>query len=397
MIKRYHRPDYLLGLSVFVLLGIGLLTVFSASIVESYSVSGSNTYYFWRQVVAAVIGVVGWFIVQRIDYHHWRKWATIAFWCSVGLLLVVLIPGVGLANATAHSWINLGFTSFQPSELVKLTGIVYFASWFDDRVREAGSFYKTTLPLLGHLAGLAILLMLEPDLGGLVIIALIIVSQYWVAGGAVRHISLIGGLAGLGFGALVYAAPYRMQRFLVFLNPSHDPLGMGYQINQALMAVGSGGILGLGWGHSRQKYNYLPQASSDSVFAIMAEEMGLVQIVAIIGLYWLILMRSFQVVKTAPDNFGKVLATGIVSWFGFQTIINIGGILSLFPMTGVTLPLVSQGGSSLVMMMIALGILFNISKQTTDEAKALNVSGWWNGWSHYANIGRSFRSQEKRS
>jgi cell division protein FtsW len=394
MIKRYHRPDFVLLLSIFSLLAIGLVMVFSASIVESQSAAGTNTYFFWRQLAAAVVGLVGFIITQKLDYHLWKHYAKWMFWGSVALLLVVLIPGVTPAGASAHRWIDVGIGTIQPTDIVKLTGLIYFATWLDDAMRDIGNFMKFVLPFFAYVGVLALLVMLEPDLGTLIVMTIIFVGQFWVAGGSFRHMAFFGAIAALGLLILIKFEPYRFNRVLVFLNPNADPLGIGYQINQALLAVGSGGFLGLGWGHSRQKHNYLPEASSDSIFAIVAEEMGFVRSVLLIGLYYLIMNRAMGVAKSAPDNYGRLLATGITLWFAFQTLINIGAIIAILPLTGVTLPLVSQGGTSMVMMLAALGILLNISKQTIDEAKALNVSGWWDSWTRYAYIGRELRNEK---
>lgn len=392
--RNRHSPDYVLIGTILFVVAFGLLMVFSSSIVSSYEAAGSNTYFFWRQVMAAGVGLVGFFVAQKIDYHFWKKLARIAWWISLVLLVLVLIPGIGTtAGSAANRWIDLGFITIQPSQVLLFSAIVFFAAWFDERSRDVSNFAKTVLPFLGYLAIIGTLLMLEPDLGTLVVVAAVLLTQYLVAGANFSHFVGLGLLGSSAFALLSYFEPYRLQRLMVFLNPSQDALGAGYQINQALLALGSGGILGLGYGHSRQKYNYLPEASSDSIFAIIGEELGLIGAIGVLFLYWVIVSRGINIARSAPDNFGRILAAGIIAWIGIQAIVNIGAMLGMLPLTGITLPLISQGGTSLAAMLTALGILVNISKQTTDEYKSFSLSRWWNSWSRYTNIGRSLRGK----
>ncbi len=383
--RHYHSPDFGLAIATIALVVIGLLMVSSASVVESFTSTGSNYYYSLRQLIFALVGVGAWLLTQRISYRRWENWAVYLFYGALLLLVVVLIPGLGYQIGGARRWLNLGLFTLQVSEPVKLALIVYLASWLAKESRLVGSFQKIGLPFVALLSIVTILVVLQPDLGTLGIIALIMLSIYWVAGAALRHIALIGGIGLAAFWLLIQVAPYRLNRILTFLDPSRDPLGIGYHINQALLAIGSGGLFGVGFGYSRQKYEYLPTASSDSIFAIIGEELGFVRAVLLIVLYGFLILRGIRIAHKAPDTFARLLATGITTWIGFQTAINMGAITGLLPLTGVPLPFISLGGSSLITTLIGAGILLNISKYTLYEGKKESSLGrWWHRWAHSA-------------
>jgi cell division protein FtsW len=383
--KRYHAPDFALAIATIALVGFGLLVLSSASVVESFTATGSNYYYFVRQLIFALVGIGAWLFFQRFSYHKLGKWANTLLYIALGLLVVVLIPGIGYQIGGARRWISLGPVTIQISEVVKLAVIVYLAQWFSKENRFMGNFQRVTLPFIAMLALLGALIMLEPDFGTLGIISLIMLSMYWTAGAAFRHIALIGSMGVATFWFLIKVEPYRLSRLLAFLDPKRDPLGISYHINQALLALGSGGLFGLGLGYSRQKYNYLPAASSDSIFAIMGEELGFIRTMFLILLYGFIIYRGIRIAQKAPDTFSRLLATGITTWFGFQAIINMGAITGLFPLTGIPLPLISLGGSSLVLTLVGMGILLNISKYTIDDGKDKDsFSRWWNSWTRSA-------------
>jgi len=381
--RKYHAPDPWLILVTLFLIGFGLIMVSSASVVESYQVTGSNTYYFVRQVVFAVIGLVLWFFLQRWDYHRFKPLATIALFVSLALLVIVFIPGVGFEAGGSRRWIGAGELTLQVTEVLKLGLIIYLAYWFEKKGSKIGSWYATFLPFILLLLIILGLIIAEPDMGTVVVVAGIAGVMYFVAGADLKHIGLMitGGL--LSAWGLIKIAPYRATRWLTFLNPARDPLGAGYHINQALIALGSGGLLGLGFGRSRQKFNFLPEASSDSIFAVIGEELGLLGLLFFVIIPLSILVwRGLRISQKAPDVFGRLLALGITTWIGWQAIINVGAITGLLPLTGVPLPFISQGGTSLVFVMIGSGILLNISRQTTNSKYDEDpFSWWWNVWS----------------
>ena len=381
--RKYHAPDPWLILVTLFLVGFGLIMVSSASVVESYQVTGSNTYYFVRQVVFAVIGLVLWFFLQRWDYHRFRPVATMALFISIALLIVVFIPGVGFEAGGSRRWIGAGELTLQVTEVLKLGLIIYLAYWFEKKGSKIGNWYATFLPFVLLLLIILGLIIAEPDMGTVVVIAGIAGVMYFVAGADLKHISLLAAGGLLAVWGLIKVAPYRAVRWLTFLNPASDPLGAGYHINQALIALGSGGLFGLGFGRSRQKFNFLPEASSDSIFAVIGEELGLLGLLFFVIIPLSILVwRGLKISQKAPDVFGRLLALGITTWIGWQAIINIGAITGLLPLTGVPLPFISQGGTSLVFAMIGSGILLNISRQTTGNKYDEDpFSWWWNIWS----------------
>jgi cell division protein FtsW len=279
-------------------------------------------------------------------------------------LTLVFIPGLSAGIGTAHSWIAIGnYFTVQPSEFVKLTFLFYLAAWLEQRgkygVREVqGGF----LPFLGVLSVIIVLMILQPDIGTMSIIVAMSLLVYFV-GGAPWHYFFALIAAGIGgLGLLIGLSPYRVARFTTFLNPELDPQGIGYHINQALLAIGSGGIFGLGFGHSRQKFQYLPEVVSDSIFAVVAEEMGMLVCLALIGLFLALLWRTITIANAAPDRFGRYVVVGIGGWFVLQAFINIGSMMAIMPMTGVPLPFISYGGTSLAVSLAAVGVVLNISR-----------------------------------
>jgi len=397
--RRGHSPDYALALSTIALVVFGLIMVSSASVVFSFETTGSNNYYFFRQVAFALVGIGAWFLIQRYDYHRLKKWAPYILGVGIALLVAVLIPHIGLHVGGARRWIGIGPITLQASELAKLAVIIFLAYFFERNSRHIQDFRRAVVPFALLMVVLGVLIMAEPDLGTLGVIAAIALGMYWIAGAAFRHLAFLTSLA-LGAGwLLIKMAPYRLNRILAFLDPARDPLGIGYHVTQALVAVGSGGLLGLGFGHSRQKFNYLPQASSDSIFAVIAEELGFLRVIIILIVFAFLVWRGLRVARTAPDTFGRLLASGIVIWISVQTFVNIGSIIGLLPLTGVPLPLISLGGSSLVITLIALGILLNISKQTAEESNEEDPFGrWWNSWARIsrASYRRIFKGKRSR-
>ncbi len=327
-------------------------------------------YYFLKhQLIFGLLpGVVGCLVAMRVPYDKFRAFSPHMLALSLLLLTLVFIPGLSADFGTSKSWISLGSLSFQPSELVKLTFLIYLAAWLEKRARhEIKTLAEGLLPFLTVLAVIATLLILQPDTGTLAIIVLTAVVVYFMAGAPLHHLF---GLVFVGTGAfalLIKFSPYRANRVLTFLHPELDPLGVGYHINQAMLAIGSGGIFGRGYGHSLQKFQYLPEVAGDSIFAVMAEELGFVLVSAFILGYVLYIFRGFYIAERAPDAFGRYLLIGIMTWFGFQAFVNIGAMVGLMPITGVPLPFVSYGGTALAVSLTAAGIVLNVSgvKQKT--------------------------------
>ncbi|RJR15559.1 putative lipid II flippase FtsW [Candidatus Microgenomates bacterium] len=348
--------DRLLFISVIVLALFGLLAVFNSSVVSAFREFGDSYYFIKNQAVFLVLGTILMFVVSRFPYRNWYKLAIPLLFITLILLLAVFIPGIGIRALGAKRWIDLGFFSIQPTEIAKLVLVVYLSAWFANREKNR---FVPFLVLLGLVVGLIIL---QPDLGTAVIISAIAVVLYFVSEAPLVHFLLLIPAGLLGLGVLAIAAPYRLARITTFLNPNNDPLGSSYHIRQVLLALGSGGLFGVGIGKSRQKYEYVPEANTDSIFAIIGEEIGFVGAFVLIAIFMFIAYRSFRVARRAPDRFGRLLGTGIAAWFTIQTLINLGAMVALVPLTGVPLPLVSYGGSNLLMMMIGFGILLNISR-----------------------------------
>jgi cell division protein FtsW len=306
---------------------------------------------------------------MQIDYHHYARWA---FPGMIGILLVLaalLVPGVGTSVYGAKAWIFVGPISFQPSEAAKLIMILYLATWFagkGGKVRSASSGLAQFCVIMGLLIGL---LMLEPDLGTATVFATIGVAMFFVAGAA--PIQFVGLLivGAIGFLTMALSASYRRDRLLLFLNPDSDLRNLGWQLYQARLALGSGGLFGVGLGASRQKFTWLPAAQHDAIFAVIGEELGLVGCVVVIGMFVLLGHRGYKIARRAPDAFGTLVAVGITTWIIFQAAFNIGGVTLAIPFTGIPLPFISAGGTSLAVAMTAVGVLLNISRQTLSDAE----------------------------
>ena len=360
-----HAPDRMLMIILFILVGFGLLMLSSASLAISQERFDKPYYYFFHQLIYGVgIGVILFFLIQKIHYKLWKKLAIVILAVSIIFLILVFIPGVGFGYGGAKRWIKIGFFSFQPSEFVKLGFIIYLSAWLEKRKTEIKAFFKSTFPFLIIIGIIGILIIAQPDIGTLGVIAITGLIIFSLAGAKFSHIIIVFLIGFVLLFALIKIAPYRINRLLAYLNPDIDPLGIGYQIKQALIAIGSGGLFGVGLGHSRQKYNYLPSPNSDSIFAITAEEIGFIGATILIILFILLVLKGLKIAKNSPDRFAQLTAAGISSWFAIQAFINIGAITGLIPLTGITLPFISYGASSMIMSLVAAGILVNISKYT---------------------------------
>ncbi len=359
---KMDRPFFFV---ILTLLTLGLTIIASAGIAYSKSRFGDSYYFLKHQFFYGFLpGLVVLYITQKIDYSFWKKVSAPIFFISLVFLVLVFIPGIGSNIYGASRWIKLGPFSFQPSEMLKLSIIIYLAAWLSGKREKIRDFFEGLIPFLIVIFLISFLLIKQPDMGTLGAIIFIAMPVFFVSGAKVSHLFWMGAGGFLALIVLIKLESYRMSRLLVFLDPELDPRGIGYQINQALLAIGSGGFLGRGLGKSLQKFNYLPEPVGDSVFAIIGEELGFLGTFFVVALFIFVAVRGLQIAKRAPDKFGKLLAVGIVSWIVFQAFINISAISGLIPLTGIPLPFISYGGTSLVFLFGAVGILLNISKHS---------------------------------
>jgi len=364
-----YSVDFVLLALVGGLLLFGLAMLMSASGPLGFEQFGDTYWFVKHQLLYGVTpGLLGMFIMSCIPFTFWRKMAGILLIVSIVLLILVFIPGVGADFGTAHSWIAIGGFSFQPAEIVKLTFLLYLAAWFERRA-DAGVKDANTglIPFVSVLGIIMLLMILQPDIGTMAVIVMIALAVYFVAGAPWPHLLLLGSGGAALFFLLIRLAPYRAARFTTFLHPELDPQGVGYHINQALLAIGSGGFFGMGYGHSRQKFQYLPEVAGDSIFAVIAEELGFLFTVAMIGVYAFFAKRMLRVASLAPDKFSQFVVVGVMTWILFQAFVNIGAMLALMPITGIPLSFISYGGTALVTMLSAMGIVLNISRHRTQE------------------------------
>lgn len=362
MPKARTAPDFWLIGATALILAAGLVMVYSSSAVLALREYGDAFYYLKRQLLFAALGIGMMIVMAGTDYRIWRKAALVAIAVCFGLLIIVLVPGVGVVRGGARSWLGIGSFGIQPSEFMKLAMVIFMAKYLADRRQEIASFTRGLLPPLAIMGCAFGLIMLQPDLGsGAVMVGATMLIIY-AAGARLLHLGALAAVGIAGLAGLIIAEPYRMKRITGFLDPWQDPLGSGYQIIQSLYAIGPGGLIGLGLGESRQKYSYLPEPQTDFIFSILSEELGFIGGAAVILLFLVLIWRGLRTAITAPDTFGSLLAVGITGIIGVQVFINIGVVIGLLPVTGITLPLVSYGGSSLTLLLTALGILLNISR-----------------------------------
>lgn len=361
--RKIHRPDLVLLGTILALLGIGFIMVYSSSAVRGYIQYDDPYHYLKMEFLWVILGLGAMILSMRVDLRLLRRFALPALYVAIALLVAVKIPGIGRKVNGADRWIGLGPLSIQPSEVIKLSMVLIMSHILALDPHKILSFRKGVLPVLGLLGVIAGLIMLQPDLGTTLVIAATTFFLLIAAGARVGHIL---GLAGTGLGlvvAAIAAAPYRMRRILAFLDPWADPLGNGYQTIQALLALGPGGLFGLGLGQSRQKFLYLPENHTDFIFAMIGEELGFVGASLVVLLFFLFAWRGFRVAMRAPDTFTGFLAVGLTAMVSIQAMINMGVVSGVLPVTGITLPFISYGGTSLVFTMIGVGVLLNISRE----------------------------------
>jgi len=347
---------------------LGLVMVMSASSVVALDEYGSSWYFVSRQAAWAALGTVALVVLAKLDYHRWRRHSGAFVLVALALLAVVLPIGTGTNGATR--WIGVGPLTFQPSELAKLALLVWVADLLARRAAYMHNPRATLRPVIVVLAAMATLVMLEPNLGTTIVLAAIALTICYVGG---APLGPLARWATFGIGAataLALAAPYRRARVLAFLDPWADPMDKGYQNIQSMVGLAEGGFWGKGLGAGTAKWGFLPLAHSDFIFAVIGEELGLVGAAAVVGLFVLLAVVGIRIALHAPDRFGLLLAVGITSWFCMQAFVNIGAVIGILPITGVPLPFISAGGSSLVFGMAAAGLLLSVARQATDAPKA---------------------------
>jgi cell division protein FtsW len=342
---------------------LGMVMVLSASSVAALDTYGSIWTVATRQGGWLLGGTALCIFVMRVDYHRWRRWAIPSLVVSGVLLCLVLVPGVGRNINGASRWLGYGPFSLQPSELAKLTVLLVVADLLARRAAWIHDVQLTLVPVTVIFGSVALLLMLQPNLGTTLVLGSIVVTLLYVAGTPILPLAALTTLGGLVATGLALAAPYRRDRVLAFLDPWKDYQNTGYQNIQSLVGIASGGITGVGLGQSRAKWGFLPYAHTDFIFAIIGEELGLVGALVVVGLFVALCVLGARAALLAPDRFGMLLAAGVTVWFGAQAFINIGAVIGILPITGVPLPFVSYGGSSLVFSMAAAGLLLNVARQ----------------------------------
>lgn len=358
-----HTGNFWALLAVVVVLNLfGLVMVLSASSVVALDETGSTWSYFVRQSIWAGLGSIGLVAFLVVDRRTVRRFSRVAFIGSLLLLVAVLVPGVGIKVNGATRWLGAGPIQIQPSEFAKLGLLLFVADLLARRSREMHDPVRTFWPVIGALAGVALLVLRQPNLGTTLVLAAIVFLVLYVAGTQSGRLGLVGVLAAFGAGFMVLSTTFRRARFFAFLNPWADPGNTGYQNLQALVALGSGGPFGLGLGASRAKWDYLPFAQTDFIFAIIGEELGLVGAGLVVALFVALGVLGFRTAMHAADRFSMLAAVGVTGWLMAQAFLNIGMVIGLLPITGVPLPFISFGGSSLLVTMAATGLLLNVAR-----------------------------------
>src|SRR3989344_2194002 len=343
-----------------------LAVLSSAGIVEAQKRFGSAYYYFFHQLLYGIApGVLLAYILSKIDFKIWRKLSLLILLGALALMTLVFVSHFGFGAKGAIRWLSIGGIVFQPSEILKLSLVIYLAAWFSGHGRNerTNHWLYGAAPFFIVLGFVGLLLALQPDIGTLIVVGCIALGMYFVAG---ANLKLIGSIVGIGLiilALLIWLEPYRFNRIRSFVNTNNDTRGISYQVNQAKIAIGSGGIFGVGFGKSTQKLGFLPEPVGDSIFAVVAEELGLVGALAIVGLFVLLCLTLTQIAISTADPFGRFFVSGINIWIMAQAFINISAISGLAPLTGIPLPFISYGGTAMIALLAGLGIVFNIARE----------------------------------
>ena len=360
-----HAPDYGLLICCLVLVFLGSIFVYSSSYVFADLEYGDSLHFIKRQLIFCAIGIVGMLLVMRLDYQYLKYWSPFFMLLTLSALVAILVPNFGVESNGALRWLKIGpLPPIQPSEFAKLAVLIYMAAWLPSRGDSLRDFVLGVIPYGAIVGIVAALIMLQPDLGTTMLIAIIAGILFFVAGAKLIHVIALAGSGIVAASLLILAGGYRINRILSFTSAESDPTGLGFQTLQLLIAFGSGGLSGLGLGVSRQKFFYIPGSHTDGVLAIIGEEMGLIGVMAILILFIIFFWRGWVIMANARDPFGSLLVAGILTWFSFQLLINIGGVTRLIPLTGIPLPFLSAGGSSLIVSLLAIGIMLSVSRQT---------------------------------
>lgn len=355
-------PDFIIFFITLVLVGLGLVMVFSSSAYTAGELRGDGYYFLKRQAFWAFLGMIAMVFLANYDYWKLKKFVKPALIINFVMLLLVYVPGVGVELSGASRWIGIGGYTVQPSEFTKLALILFSAAFLSRKNVNIKNIWVGLAPPLAIMGASFLLILKQPDLGTAIAIAGTVIVILFVAGMEGKHLFLLGAVGVPALGYLALAEEYRRRRFLAFLNPWEDRLDTGYHIIQSLYALGPGRLFGVGLGRSRQKFFYLPEPHSDFIFAMIGEELGFIGGVTVILLFFLLIWRGFKLALMAPDMFGSLLAAGIVSMISIQVVINIGVVTGSIPVTGINLPFISAGGSSLFFTLSTIGVLLNISK-----------------------------------
>ena len=356
-------PKMLFAITL-VLLVFGLVILSSAGIVEGQKKFGSSYYYLIHQFLYGVLpGLALMFLLAKVDYKFWKKISLLILFGALLLMILVFMPKFGYGLKGATRWLNFGGFSFQPSEVLKLSLIIYLAAWFGNRDERIKNWTYGTAPFLIVLSFVGILLLLQPDIGTLIVVTVISSAIYFFAGSPMKHFLIIGLLIVGAVVSMVILEPYRFDRLKTYFDPSIDPKGISYQSNQSFISIGSGGLFGVGFGKSTQKFGFLPEVINDSIFAVVAEELGFVGAASLLGLFVVFALLMVWTANNVSDKFGKLIIMGMASWIVGQAFINIAAISGLVPLTGIPLPFVSYGGTALATLLAGMGIVLNVAKR----------------------------------
>jgi len=375
--REEHQPDYVVLVAVVALVAIGVLMVYSSSAMTAYLASDDTFKIVGPQVVWAAVGLVAMVVASRIDYRYWRLVSIPLYIVAFGLLVVVVfVPSLNYVVGGSARFLRIGpLPLFHPAEFAKLALVIYLAHWFARRGGAVREFWRGTVTFLIIVGPIVLLVIREPDLGTSAVLALTAFVMFFIAGANLFHLTAMASAAMLGLGAVIATHPYQLERVRAFIDPWSDPAGAGFHTIQGLMALALGGVLGAGLGESRLAGGlFLPNAYNDFIFAIIGEEFGLIGACVVIVLFLVIGYQGIRIALGAPDTFGALLAAGITAWICIQAFINIGVVVVLVPVTGITLPFISAGGSSLAITLTAVGILLSVSRETVEKGTWTDAS-----------------------